>query len=144
MIGGFSPRWLVIALVAIAGWTLLAQYAGSIFLGCAAVASWRLWRVAAGAPMPVRATPRAGQPGRQEPDARGAVPVRPPRSLDLAMAELDDMIGLTGVKGEIGKLVDVLPGRARARAGSATEPPCPPCTACSSAIPAPGRPPSPD
>jgi SpoVK/Ycf46/Vps4 family AAA+-type ATPase len=118
MIGGIPLRWLVIALAAIVSWTLLAQYAGSIFLACAAVASWRLWRVAAGAPMPIRGGPHAGQPGRREPDAPGAAPVRPARSLDKAMAELDGMIGLAGVKDEIAKLVDVLQAeRERARLG---------------------------
>jgi len=115
---GLPLRWLMIAVAAVAGWTLLTDYAGSIFLACAAVASWRLWRVAAGAPMPVRGAPRTRQPGRGEPDAPGAAPVRPPRSLDQAMAELDDMIGLTGVKQEIAKLVDVLQAeRERARLG---------------------------
>jgi stage V sporulation protein K len=116
--GGISLRWLVIVLAAIVSWTLLAQYAGSIFLACTAVASWRLWHVAAGAPMPIRGAPRAGQPGRREPDSPGTAPGRPARSLDQAMAELDGMIGLAGVKDEIGKLVDVLQAeRERARLG---------------------------
>ena len=58
------------------------------------------------------------------------------------MAELDGMIGLAGVKDEIGKLVDVLQAeRERARLGTGRT--RRPCTACSSAIPAPARPRSP-
>src|ERR1700677_639778 len=101
---------------------LLTAYAGRIFLVCAAVASWRLWRVAAGAPMRVGGSPRAGQPGRRA--TAGPSSVRPPRSLDQPMAELDGMIGLAGVKDEIGKLVVVLQAeRERARIGHRTDVP---------------------
>jgi stage V sporulation protein K len=49
-------------------------------------------------------------PGRSNSEASDATfaPVRPPRSLDQAMRELDGMIGLTAVKQEIARLVDVL------------------------------------
>jgi AAA+ superfamily predicted ATPase len=56
----------------------------------------------------------------------GAPPivVRAPRSLEQAMAELDGMIGLAGVKDEIAKLVNVLQvERERARLGHRAEPP---------------------
>jgi hypothetical protein len=84
----------------------------------------RLWRAARGAPLP--ATPRAGQRGRSETATPGATraPIRAPRSLDQAMAELDGMIGLAGVKDEIGKLVDVLQAeRERAKLGHRAEVP---------------------
>ena len=122
MIRGLPLRLLAILAAAIIGWALLTAYAGSIFLACAVIAAWRLWRVVAGAPMPMGGSPRAGQPSWRENDAPG--PARPPRSLDQAMAELDGMIGLAGVKDEIGKLVDVLQaGRERARLGHRTSVP---------------------
>jgi stage V sporulation protein K len=117
MIGAIPPRWLIIAATVTFGWMLLDAYAGSIFLACAAVASWRLWRVAAGVATPMR-TPL---PWRRETDA-GAV--RLARSVDQALAELDGMTGLAGVKDEIGKLVDVLQAeRERARLGYRTSAP---------------------
>ncbi len=120
MIRGLPLRLLAILAAAIVGWALLTAYAGSIFLACAAIAFWRLWRAAAGVPMPMGGAPRAGQQSRRENDA----PARPTRSLDQAMAELDGMIGLTGVKDEIGKLVDVLQAeRERARLGHRTSVP---------------------
>ena len=42
MIGGIPLLWVVIALAAIAGWSLVAHFAGSIFLVCIAVAGRRL------------------------------------------------------------------------------------------------------
>lgn len=118
MIGGIPLWWLAIALAAVVSWTLLAQYAGGIFLLCAAVAAWRLWRITAGAPMPMHGMPRGRQPSRREAGTPGTAPARPPRSLDQALAELDGMIGLAGVKEEIGRLIDVLQAeRERARLG---------------------------
>jgi hypothetical protein len=112
----------VIAVAALAGWMLLTAYAGSIFIACAAVASWRLWHVAAGAPMRVAGSPRTGQPDRRATVAPRSV--RPPRSLDQAVAELDGMIGLAGTKDEIGKLVVELHAeRERARFGHRTDVP---------------------
>ena len=67
---------------------------------------------------------------------------RQARSLADPMAELDGMIGLAGVKDEIGKLVDVLQADVSAP-GSAVGRSRRRCTACSSATPAPVRPPSP-
>ena len=46
MISAIPLRGLFIAAAALTGWMLLIGYAGSIFLVCAAVALWRLWRVA--------------------------------------------------------------------------------------------------
>jgi Cdc6-like AAA superfamily ATPase len=118
MIGGISLRWIIIALVAMAGWSLVAHFAGSIFLACAAIAGWRLWRVASGAPVVKYAAPRGGQAGQRAHGTPAAAPIRPQRSLDQAMAELHGMIGLAGVKEEIAKLVDVLQAeRERARLG---------------------------
>jgi stage V sporulation protein K len=117
-------RLLFFAIVAVAGWFVVSAYAGRLFLACVAIATWRLWRIARGAPLP--ATPRAGQRGRSETATPGATraPMRAPRSLDQAMAELDGMIGLAGVKDEIGKLVDVLQAeRERAKLGHRAEVP---------------------
>jgi len=111
-------RLLFFAIAAVAGWIVVSAYAGRLFLACVAIATWRLWRIARGAPL--SATPRAGQRGRSETATPGATraPIRAPRSLDQAMAELDGMIGLAGVKEEIGKLVDVLQAeRERAKLG---------------------------
>jgi len=108
-------RLLFFAIAAVAGWIVVSAYAGRLFLACVAIATWRLWRFAAGAP--VYTTPRTG---RRETTAADSVrmPIRPPRSLDDAMAELNDMIGLAGVKDEIARLVDVLQAeRERARLG---------------------------
>jgi stage V sporulation protein K len=118
MNGGLPARILFFAIAALAGWIFVSAYAGRVFLACAAVATWRLWRVARGTPL--SAAPRAGSSGRRTKDAPGSVraPMRAPRSLDQAMAELDGMIGLAGVKDEIGKLVDVLQAeRERAKLG---------------------------
>jgi SpoVK/Ycf46/Vps4 family AAA+-type ATPase len=120
MMGSMPLRWLVILTTAITGSLMLTTYAGSIFLACASVVVWRLWRVAAGAPMPRGGEPRHGQPGHREMDGPGWIQasVRPPRTLDRAMAELNATIGLSGVKQEIGKLVDVLQAeRERSRLG---------------------------
>ena len=111
-------RWLVIACCGDRRLDAArAAYAGSIFLACAAVAGLaavarRVRRAGAGA------AGRAPGTGPAEPTRTAAAPVRPPRSLDQAMAELDGMIGLAGVKEEIAKLVDVLQAeRERARLG---------------------------
>jgi stage V sporulation protein K len=108
-------RLLFFAIAAVAGWIVVSAYAGRLFLACVAIATWRLWRVAAGAP--VYTTPRTGRRETTVPDAARS-PIRPPRSLDDAMAELNGMIGLAGVKDEIARLVDVLQAeRERARLG---------------------------
>jgi stage V sporulation protein K len=112
MIGAIPLRGLFIAAAALVGWMLLIGYAGNIFLVCAAVA---LWRVASGAPVLMHGTPPPGRSYSASSDATFA-PVRPSRSFDQAMRELDGMIGLTGVKQEIARLVDVLQAeRERAR-----------------------------
>jgi stage V sporulation protein K len=119
VIGAVPLRWLFIAAAALTGWMLLIDYAGSIFLVCVAVG---LWRVAPGAPVLMRRTPPPGRSDSESSDAMFA-PVRPPRSLDQAMRELDGMIGLAGVKQEIARLVDVLQAereRARLRRPTAT------------------------
>jgi len=121
MIAGIPLRWLFIAAAVIAGWMLLVDYAGSIFLVCAAVAAWRLWRVAFGAPIVMRRAPRSGQQDSGELETPGSMRAQAPRSLADAIAELDGMIGLGSVKDEIGKLVDVLQAeRERARLGHRT------------------------
>jgi stage V sporulation protein K len=106
MIGAIPLHWLFIAVTVVVGWMLLTAYAGSIFLACAAVALWRLWRVASGAPVLIHRPPR-DRSDSASPDATFAS-ARSPRPLDPAMRELNGMIGLAGVKDEIGKLVDVL------------------------------------
>jgi stage V sporulation protein K len=121
MIAGIPLRWLFIAAAVIAGWMLLVDYAGSIFLVCAAVAAWRLWRVAFGAPIVMRRAPRSGQQDSGELETPGSMRAQAPRSLADAIAELDGMIGLGSVKDEIGRLVDVLQAeRERARLGHRT------------------------
>ncbi|MBN8904532.1 MAG: hypothetical protein BGO51_10170 [Rhodospirillales bacterium 69-11] len=113
-------------------WSLLNQFAGSLFLLCAAVAAWRLWRADRAMPgqrrppMPRRPADRASQRHDEDPSPAPAMaPVaRNTRSLDRALAELDGMVGLASVKAEIGKLIDVLAAeRERARLGHQGEPP---------------------
>ena len=119
MISAIPLRWLAIPLAVIAGWMLLVDYAGSIFLACAAVAAWRLSRAPSRVPAPSRGRSRADNRDQEKAPA-GAMRsvVRKPRSFDQATAELEGMIGLAGVKAEIGKLVDVLQvERERARSG---------------------------
>jgi hypothetical protein len=123
MIGAIPLRGLFIAAAALVGWMLLVGYAGDIFLVCVAVALWRLWRVAVGAPVLMHRTPPPGRSFSASSDAPFA-PVRPSRSFDQAMRELDGMIGLTGVKQEIATLVDVLQvEHERARLGRPTTAP---------------------
>jgi len=136
-LGGPLLRLGVTLFAAYIGWTLLNAYAGTLFLLCAAVAGWRLWRTTAtmpgqrsspssivrpGNPMPP--SPRHDQPA----DASSAPAVAPvsrtTRSLDRAMAELDGMVGLASVKAEVRKLIDVLAAeRERAQLGHKGEPP---------------------
>ena len=117
MIGGLLLRWLVVVLVGHRSAGRCSRVWRQHFPALPPSPSWRLWRVAAGHRCRSPARARGSRAGRNSgPPARS--PVRPPRSLDLAMAELDGMIGLAGVKGEIGKLVDVLQAeRERARLG---------------------------
>ena len=61
MISPVVLRWIIIGLLAMAAWSVAAHFAGSIFLACAAVAGWRLWRVASGAPVMRYGAPRGGQ-----------------------------------------------------------------------------------
>jgi stage V sporulation protein K len=118
---GLLARWLSVAGAAAVSLMLLIPYAGSLFLVCAAVAVWRLWRVSRGTSLSVPARPRVGPSGQR---AQARTPIRPARSLEQAMADLDGMIGLAGVKDEIGKLVDVLQAeRERARLGHRAEQP---------------------
>ena len=106
MMGGIPLRGVFIAAAVLIGWMLLIGYAGWIFLVCVAVALWRLWRVARGRSVPMHRPP----PGWFDSTSSDMTfaPVRPSRSLDQAMRELDGMIGLAGVKEEIARLVDVL------------------------------------
>ena len=115
-------------------WSLLSQFAGILFLLCAAAAGWRLWLA-----MPKMPGQRPGDgrpssspsapPRRQDRDQDSPVPPVAPvsrgsRSLDRALAELDGMVGLRSVKAEVRKLVDVLAAeRERATLGHRGEPP---------------------
>ena len=136
--------WLVAAYIA---WALLNDFAGTLFLLCAAVAGWRLWRTAAAVPgqrgfyrpsqprlhqndtedpsPPSVGIPPANAGGTLASSAPAVAPVvRSSRSLDRALAELDGMVGLASVKAEVRKLIDVLAAeRERARLGHKGEPP---------------------
>ena len=126
------------------GWTLLNAYAGTLFLLSAGVAGWRLWRTAATMPgqrilggavrpganrpanpaPPPPPSPRQDRPAAPFPAPAVAPASRATRSLDRAMAELDGMVGLTSVKAEVRKLIDVLAAeRERAKLGHKGEPP---------------------
>ena len=131
-------RIVVLLIVFFVGWALLDAYAGTLFVLCAAVVGWRLWRVAAVPEQPMMfgnyssdrgrpSDPAARPPARSE-DASPAPSVAPvvrgTRSLDRALAELDGMVGLAAVKAEIRKLIDVLAAeRERARFGHKGAPP---------------------
>jgi hypothetical protein len=123
MIGILPIRWLLLLVMVVVGWSLLTAYAGSLCLACTGLALWRLGRMAAGVPAPAGPAARVGRPGLRDqalPASAGS-PLRPPRSLDQAMATLDSLIGLDAVKDEIGRLVDVLQAeRERARLGHRT------------------------
>jgi hypothetical protein len=106
MIGVLPLRWIVIITAIVTAWVLLAGYAGTIFLVCTAVAFWRLWRVAFAASWQMHRPPSA-QSGSRTADMKFAS-VQGSRSLDEAMCALNGMVGLAGVKQEIGRLVDVL------------------------------------
>ena len=128
MLSGALIRLGAALLAVYIGWKLLNAYAGTLFLLCAAVASWRLWRVSATLPAAYdfsRAN-RGPAPNPKLGDARAPAPpvVRRSRSLDQALAELDAMIGLASVKTEIRRLIDVLAAeRERASLGHKGEPP---------------------
>ena len=113
-------------------WSLLNQFAGPLFLLCAAVAAWRLWRAdqaMSGQRRPTMPHRQAGRPRQGQNEDSSSAPAvasiaRNTRSLDRALAELDGMVGLASVKAEIGKLIDVLAAeRERARLGHKGEPP---------------------
>jgi stage V sporulation protein K len=124
-------RLLGVLMAASVAWSLFTQYAGVLFLLCAAVAGWRLWLASPGLP---RQRPGAGRPPAQPPPRQGRdedapAPAIAPvsgrsRSLDRSLTELDGMVGLQSVKAEIRKLIDVLAvERERARLGHKAEPP---------------------
>ena len=126
------PRIIASLIVFFLGWALLDAYAGTLFVLCAAVAGWRLWRVAAlpGQPVAFSGHPRdpAARPPARSRDASPAPSVAPvargTRSLDRALAELDGMVGLAAVKAEVRKLIDVLAAeRERAHLGHRGTPP---------------------
>jgi len=110
-------------------WALLNDFAGTLFLICAAVAGWRLWRTAMAVPGQRRpgASRPPPPPRRQDRDDDSPAPAVAPvsrhsRSLDHALAELDGMVGLASVKAEINKLIDVLAiEKERARHGHKAE-----------------------
>jgi len=122
-------RILGVLVAAYIAWALLTDFAGTLFLACASVAGWRLWRTA----MPGQRGPVFNRPlskprqqaGEENSPAPAVAPVlRNSRSLDRALAELDGMVGLASVKAEIRKLIDVLAAeRERARLGHRAEPP---------------------
>ena len=102
--GGWLGRLLAAALAVLALLWTLRTFAAPIFLGCAAVAGWRLWRYekADFSSQPARAapTPSAGFP---------PAPTRPQvRPLEDVLAELDTLVGLRSVKAEVSRLIDVL------------------------------------
>ncbi len=128
----------VMLLAAYVGWTLLNLYAGTLFVLCTAVASWRLWRTAAalsshrsGLSRPRMDRPASPPPPPQPQEQAEASPApaiapvaRSTRTLDRALAELDAMVGLGSVKAEVRKLTDVLAAeRERASLGHKGEPP---------------------
>jgi hypothetical protein len=124
-------RLLGVLMAASIVWSLFTQYAGVLFVLCAAVAGWRLWLASPGLP---RRRPGAGWPPAQPPrqqsrDEDAPAPAIAPvsrtwRTLDRSLAELDGMVGLQSVKAEIRKLIDVLAvERERARLGHKAEPP---------------------
>ena len=139
--GGPLIRLGVTLLAAYVGWTLLNAYAGTLFLLCATIAGWRLWRTAATMPgqrspggtvqpgvnrpgNPATPPPRQDQPAAPSPAPAVAPVSRATRSLDRALAELDGMVGLASVKAEVRKLIDVLAAeRERAKLGHKGEPP---------------------
>ncbi len=122
-------RVLGVLVAAYIAWALLTDFAGTLFLACASVAGWRLWRTA----MPGQCGPVFNRPlskprqqDREEDSPAPAVApiLRNSRSLDRALAELDGMVGLASVKAEIRKLIDVLAAeRERARLGHRAEAP---------------------
>ncbi len=123
ILGILAGAWIV--------WSLLNQFAGVLFLLCAAVAGWRLWLTASGGlgQRPGISRPLAPPPRRQDQNQDSPAPSVAPisrgsRSLDRALAELDSMVGLASVKTEVRKLIDVLAvERERARLGHRAEPP---------------------
>lgn len=108
LFGLFGTVVLVVAALLV-----LNAYAGLIFIACAGLALWRLWRVAEGrAVRPL--TPSAGDAGPR-PTAQPAA-----RPLEAVLAELDGLVGLANVKAEVSRLVDVLQAdRERRRHGLA-------------------------
>ena len=130
MVNGALIRLGATLLAVYIGWKLLNAYAGTLFLLCAAVASWRLWRISAALSGPrdlPRDANRGPAPNPKTSDTRSpsdAPIVRRSRSLDQALAELDAMVGLASVKSEIRRLIDVLAAeRERAGLGHKGEPP---------------------
>ena len=124
VLGVLAGAWIV--------WSLLNQFAGILFLLCAAVGGWRLWQAAAAMPgqhRPAVNRPPPPRPRQQVPEDPSPAPAVAPvsrtsRSLDRALAELESMVGLASVKAEVRKLIDVLAAeRERARHGHKGEPP---------------------
>ena len=124
-----NPSRIIASLIVFfVGWALLDTYAGILFVLCAAVAGWRLWRVAALPGQPIAFGNPTVRPPARSGDASPAPSVAPvargTRSLDRALAELDGMVGLAAVKAEVRKLIDVLAAeRERARLGHKGAPP---------------------
>ena len=71
---GFAAGWLGRALLAVvvlfAAVAFLRAYSGWIFLGCAVVAGWRLWRFAEGGAAAGRASGPTGVPSPARPSSR--------------------------------------------------------------------------
>ena len=114
---GWLGRLLAAALILLAVLWTLRTFAAPIFVSCAAVAGWRLWRYEKGefTRPPERAAPSAIEPS--PPPTRRRV-----RPLDEVLAELDGLVGLQAVKAEVGRLVDVLRAdQERRRHGLATD-----------------------
>src|ERR1700710_2735151 len=84
-------RLLGVLMAASIVWSLFTQYAGVLFLLCAAVAGWRLWLASPGSP---RQWPGAGSspappprqsPGEGVPPPARAPVLRSPRPLDRSL-----------------------------------------------------------
>jgi SpoVK/Ycf46/Vps4 family AAA+-type ATPase len=119
----------LILLAVLVGGILLDDYAAILFPLCLTAACWRLWRTASDQGQQhigrqhSRQAAAVGRPEGSSPSVVRPV-AREPRSLTRALAELDGMVGLAGVKAEVRTLIDVLAAeRERSRLGHKGEPP---------------------
>ncbi|MHB8284499.1 MAG: AAA family ATPase [Caulobacteraceae bacterium] len=115
-VAGRLTRLFAITVLLLIVLSILHAYAGLIFITCASVAGWRLWRYADDL---TSVRPPNGKPGANPapPSGRSAPPPSRPavRPLNTVMAELNAMVGLGSVKTEIERLVSVLQADAERR-----------------------------